>query len=323
MDLPTANIREVLLPGGSVHDAIEHFDLDGIDLDDRGYSRYNAEVVDDKHRRNQWGTLVRMIPGTLPHPVEGAIGGERDLDSWAMPDPDEPERYGFIREMVRRYKGQRAIVASFPDPFTIANEVRGATDHFLDFVRNPDLVDRLSSLILDYYIKYTRNCVEIGADVIWVKGDYATARWPMLSREHFSRHVIPVLKSLVEEAHRLGVPVMKHTDGNIIPIIDLIIGTGIDGLHPIDPNAGMDLGEVKRTDGERICLMGNVDCAEILTWGSVEDVREDVKRCMRQAATGGGYICMSSNSIHSSVRPENYKAMIEAAREYGRYPITF
>lgn len=323
MELPASNIREVLLPGGSVYDAIEYFDLDGVDIDDRGYSSYNTEIIDSQHRRNQWGTLVRMMPGTLPHPLEGAVKTEHDLDSWIMPDVDEPARYKLIQEMVRRYKGQRAIVASFPDPFTIANEVRGATDHFLDFVRNPDFIDRLSSLICDYYIKYIHNCVTIGVDAIWVKGDYATTKWPMLSREHFIKHVIPVLKSLVDEAHQLGVPVMKHTDGNIMPIIDLIINTGINGLHPIDPNAGMDLGEIKRLYGDQICLMGNVDCASILTWGSTDDVRNDVKRCMLQAAKGGGYICMSSNSIHSSVKPENYVAMIRAAREYGQYPLSF
>jgi len=51
-------------------------------------------------------------------------------------------------------------------------------------------------------------------------------------------------------------------------------------------------------------------------------VREDVKRCMRQAARGGGYICMSSNSIHSAVKPENYVEMVKAIRDYGQYPIS-
>lgn len=144
----------------------------------------------------------------------------------------------------------------------------------------------------------------------------------MLSREHFARHVIPVLKDLVDEAKSLGVFVMKHTDGNIYPILDLIVDTGIHGLHPIDPNAGMDLGDVKEKYGHRICLMGNVDCAYVLTWGTVEEVREDVRRCIRQAARGGGYICMSSNSIHPAVKPENYAEMVRAVHEMGQYPIS-
>ena len=143
-----------------------------------------------------------------------------------------------------------------------------------------------------------------------------------MSREHFAKHVIPVLKALVDEAKNRGAYFVKHTDGNIMPIIDMIIDTGIDGLHPIDPNAGMDLGEVKEKYGHRVCLVGNVDCAYTLTWGTLEEVREDVKRCIKQAASGGGYICMSSNAIHSAVKPENYVEMVKAIHEYGEYPIS-
>ena len=61
-----------------------------------------------------------------------------------------------------------------------------------------------------------------------------------------------------------------------------------DALHPIDPNAGIDLGEVKKKYGHRVCLMGNADCAYTLTWGTLEEVRGDVKRCIKQAARDGG-----------------------------------
>jgi uroporphyrinogen decarboxylase len=256
------------------------------------------------------------------HPVEGAIKTEKDLDTWHPPDPDEPWRYEKLTELVKRYKGQRAIIASFQDPFNVANEVRGATNHYTDFVKNPDLVDRLAGLIRDYYLRYIRNCIEIGAEIIFFAGDYATAKWPMLSREHFAKHVIPVLKALVDETKSRGAYFVKHTDGNIMPIIDMILDTGISGLHPIDPNAGMDLGEIKEKYGHRVCLVGNVDCAYTLTWGTLEEVREDVKRCVRQAARGGGYICMSSNSIHSAVKTENYVEMVKAIRDYGKYPIS-
>ena len=170
-----------------------------------------------------------------------------------------------LAEAVKRFKGRRAVIASFADPFNVANEVRGAEEHFKDFVRNPALVDRLSEMIRDYYFKYIKNCMEAGADIIHVAGDYATTKWPMLSRQHFARHVIPVLKSLVDEAKRHGAYVIKHTDGNIMPIMDLLLDSGINGLHPIDPNASMDLGEVKQKYGHKVCLVGNVDCAYILT----------------------------------------------------------
>jgi uroporphyrinogen decarboxylase len=320
---PNKIIKEKLLPGSSYYDAVQYFDLDAVSIDDRATPAWRMENIDasGKHFRNQWGTICRVTSETLPHPVEAAVKSEKDLDNWNPPDPDEPRRYEYLAELVKRYKGHKAVIAGFQDPFNVANEVRGAADHYMDFVRNPDFVDRLAGMIRDYYLKYIRNCIEIGADIIFITGDYATTKWPMLSNEHFAKHVIPVLRSLVDETKSLGAYALKHTDGNIWPIIDMIIDSGIDGLHPIDPLAGMDLGEVKEKYGHRVCLMGNVDCAYTLTWGTLEEVREEVKRCIRQAARGGGLICMSSNSIHSAVKPENYVEMVRAIHEYGKYPI--
>jgi uroporphyrinogen decarboxylase len=143
----------------------------------------------------------------------------------------------------------------------------------------------------------------------------------MVSPKHTARFIAPSLKQVVDYCHSRKVPCLKHTDGNIWNIFEIIIGTGVDAIHPIDPLAGMDLGEVKVKYGDKLCLMGNVDCGELLSWGTKEEVREIVKDCIRKAGKGGGYICMSSNVIHAAVNPENYIEMVQSVREYGRYPL--
>jgi uroporphyrinogen decarboxylase len=117
----------------------------------------------------------------------------------------------------------------------------------------------------------------------------------------------------------LGLYVIKHTDGNIWPIIDMIIDSGIDCLDPIDPQAGMDLAEVKEKYGHRVAIKGNVDCAQLLTFGTPQEVIEVTKGALRQGMPGGGFILSSSNSIHSGVKPENYIAMVQTLHEFGKY----
>jgi uroporphyrinogen decarboxylase len=105
------------------------------------------------------------------------------------------------------------------------------------------------------------------------------------------------------------------------PIIDSIVDAGIDCLDPIDPIAGMDLAEVKAKYGTRIALKGNVDCSHLMTLGTPAQVAEATRRALRQGAPGGGFILSSSNSIHSSVKPENYLAMLSTLKENGSYPL--
>jgi uroporphyrinogen decarboxylase len=95
--------------------------------------------------------------------------------------------------------------------------------------------------------------------------------------------------------------------------------TEMDLFDPIDPIAGMELSYMKEHYGDLIALKGNVNCATTLVSGTVDDTIAETRRCLDIAMPGGGYVCSSSNSIHSSVNPVNYKAMLDTIEEYGRY----
>ena len=67
----------------------------------------------------------------------------------------------------------------------------------------------------------------------------------------------------------------------------------------------------------RACVLGNIDCRNLLPYGTQEEVERAVKETIEQAAPGGGYVLSSSNSIHPGCKPENYLAMVRAAHKYG------
>jgi uroporphyrinogen decarboxylase len=317
------NVMDAIVPGASYTDFVDHMDIDAVVIFDK-VGAWSYETVDPhkKISRDQWGALVRFTSEALGHPWEPAIKSEKDLELYAAPDPDEQWRYRHLNKAVKRFKGQRAIFAHVTDVFDIAKEsLLGDEQYFEAMINNPAIVDRVNEIVLNYNLQYIKNCIKMGADFLLITGDYAMTQGPFVSPKHTARFLTPSLKKMVELAHSLNVPVIKHTDGNIWKIFDLIIETGVDGIHPIDPMAGMDLGEAKTKYGNKVCLMGNVNCGSTLSWGTVEEVRQEVKDCIRKAGYGGGYICASSNSIHSGVKPENYVGMIKAIREYGRYPL--
>ncbi|HKJ28189.1 MAG TPA: uroporphyrinogen decarboxylase family protein, partial [Anaerolineales bacterium] len=95
---------------------------------------------------------------------------------------------------------------------------------------------------------------------------------------------------------------------------------GLNAPHPIEPLA-MDSVELKEKLGDRLCLLGNIEIGETLTMGTPEDVEAEVKHRISTLAKGGGYAVGSSNTVAHYVKLDNYKAMIQSTRKYGKYPI--
>lgn len=317
------SVRHAILPEASNIEFAEYMDMDAIGNTDKVHS-WSYETVDagKKIVRDQWGALIQYTSEVLGHPLEPAIKSEKDLDGYLPPDPDEEWRYDYLKKLLNRSKGQRAVMAHATDVFNIASDfLLGPQQYYEAMVNKPDIVDQVNEIVLDYNLRYLKNCLELDVDVAFITGDFAMTKGPFVSPEHTGRFITPSLKKQVQLAHSMNVPVLKHTDGNIWKIFDLLIETGINGIHPIDPMAGMEIGEVKTKYGDKVCLAGNVNCGPTLSWGTIGDVRQEVKDCIKKAGYGGGYICMSSNTIHSGVRPENYLAMVEAIREFGKYPL--
>lgn len=111
---------------------------------------------------------------------------------------------------------------------------------------------------------------------------------------------------------------MLHTDGNVMPIFRMFTEAGVSAYQSIDKIAKMDLAVVKEEIGGKLCLIGNVDHA-VLTSEDFGDAEAEVKRCMRAAAYGGGYIIGCTGAMVDSKLP-NLKTLVKYSRKHGKYP---
>ena len=302
----------------SYADFVEKEDLDGITcLEDQKKRDLGGSIY-----RDEWGIIWKIEPSGLSYPFEGPIKSEKDLDKYRPPDPNASWRLATLGKYVKRFKGKKAIVFLGHEAFEFSHYLMGGMDKlFMNYILEPALVKRLSEMISQYKCKVLDNAAEVGADILLTGDDYAGRKGSFISPAHFKQFVQPYLQKAVGVAKKNNVPFIKHTDGNLREILDMIIDTGIDALDPIEPMAGMDIGQTKEKYGERICVIGNVDCTEVLPHGTKEDVEGAVKETIAKASGGGGHILASSNSIHPAVKPGNYKTMIDTARKYGVYPL--
>ncbi|MBN1864248.1 MAG: hypothetical protein JW808_05050 [Victivallales bacterium] len=140
--------------------------------------------------------------------------------------------------------------------------------------------------------------------------DYCFNDNPFLSPAMFDEFVAPYLANLVSAYREMGFYVIKHTDGNIMPILDALLAAEPHALHSLDPQGGVDLAEVKEITRGKVCLIGNVNCA-LLQTGTEDEVTADVNRALSQGSPGGGYIFGTSNCIYTGMALDRYEKMLD------------
>jgi uroporphyrinogen decarboxylase len=310
-------VIHALTPGCTEEEFIYKMDLDAIcvDLD------YKSEEIEPGLYKDEWGMIKSYSAESHSFPVSGPIKTLGDLEQYVPPNPHVAERYKTLESKLAQHKGKKAVILHLNDVFSIPSRLMVFEEFLMSIVLEPKLVEGLIDLAVDVNLAMAKEAVQRGVKFVYTGDDFAYVNGPMMSPATFRQIFYPRLCRVIQGYKELGLHVIKHTDGDIMPLIDMIIDSGIDCLDPIDPVAGMDLALIKEKYGERVALKGNVDCSHTLTFGSVEETIEEAKKCIKIAAPGGGYIFSSSNSIHSSVKPENYLAMLDTLKQYGTYPI--
>lgn len=290
----------------------------------------DAVTVFENHRttdegngisKDEWGIAWGMEPCGVSYPVGGPIKSMSDLDSYQAPDPGADHRFDTLKEAVCRFKGEKAIVLCCHEGFEFSHYLYGMDRLLMAYVEEPEFAHRLSRIVIDYKKAVLNRAIDEGIDAVVGGDDYAFRTALLMSPVFFEEFIVPYMREMVETAHSRGIPYIKHTDGNIWPILEMMVGTGIDAIDPIEPIAGMDIGEVKVRYGEWVAVVGNVDCGTLLPYGTKQQVIDAVKETIAKASVGGGHVIASSNSIHPGVKPENYRTMVEAAHQFGTYPL--
>ena len=268
---------------------------------------------------DEWGCTYGPSQDFIAHPIEGPISTEDDLDRLELPDPEATHRLSNLPELVDKANNRLAINFHCRVAFMWSVFLMGMDNLLMTMALNPNFAHKLFKRVADINIRVIQRAVEAGADTISLGDDYCSNKGPMMSPAMFSEFLAPHLRRAVEAIHAGGARCIKHCDGNLWPILGDIVDAGVDCINPLETVANMDMAEVKIRYGNRVSLMGNIDCGELLCHGSIEAVQQAVVDCIDKGGRGGGLIVSSSNSIHSGVKPENYAAMIEAVHTHGTY----
>jgi hypothetical protein len=298
----------------------------GIDLC-RGFGGSYAASRNGEQQADEQGVVRSVISGQTCWSVRRAINSIEELEAYEPPTPPEMEvvRKSWVPQM-------RSVQSAFA-PSTMYVPGCGCGFHgtydmmglqlFSYAVYDcPAQVERLIEANNAAGVQIARIAAqEKLCPLFFIGDDIAFKQRLMFSPGFLRRTFIRALRNMCEPLRSAGIRVIFHSDGDVTDLIDDMIAAGISGLNPIEPMAGMDIGALKQRYGRELILVGNVDCSQVLPLGTVEQVVEATKECIRQASPGGGHFIGSSSEITPSTPLENILAFYQACREYGRYPI--
>jgi corrinoid protein of di/trimethylamine methyltransferase len=254
------------------------------------------------------------------HEHEGVITNWEQFEKYPWPSVDEFDlsKWDALDKILP--SGMRAILL-LGKIYTPVWMYMGAETFFNALETNEELVAAMFEKVgQTQYETFLRVIEHSCVGAVLHPDDIAHNTGLLVNPKHLRKYLFPWYRKMSDVCRQRGIGHVFHSDGDCTEAMDDLIACGFDGFHPIQPNA-MDIVEVKKRWGKKLCLIGNLNLDSTLTLGTPEDVRAEVYERIRTIGPGGGYMVSSSNSVTDYVPLANMKAMFDATFEFGKYPI--
>jgi uroporphyrinogen decarboxylase len=236
-------------------------------------------------------------------PIEGAKEWPSGLELW---------------ELIKKEMGDHGVVGM---PSGMKTNLIDTPEDVYEYFDNPEKYHKKAEQMLERVKKRIDIIAELD-----IKPDFlfcgASGSLVLQTPDMFREVVLPVLKETTRLAYKIGIPTHVHSCGPEKKLVKMAAEetdlTVIDPLE-IPPMGDCSLAELKKLYGDKIVLKGNLHTTKTMLRGSVEDVVQASKKAIDDAGEGGGFILSTGDQCGRDTPDENIKAMVETARDYGRY----
>jgi uroporphyrinogen decarboxylase len=275
------------------------------------------DIFGIRRRQVDYGTGVYNEVANAPL---GRFKSVEEIEAgYRWPKPDDFD----YSDLPNQIKGQehRPIQGGGSEPFLLYKSLRGEEQAFIDLIENPEIVHYCLDKLFGLAYEATRRIFETipGAVVItYVAEDLGGQTGLMYSPAQIREFLLPRMKRMMDLTKQHGSHVFHHSDGAIRAILPDLIETGIEVLNPVQWRCvGMEREGLKRDFGDKLVFHGGVDNQYTIPFGTVDEVRQEVRDNLRILGAGGGYILAPCHNIQSVGPPENVVALYETGYEYG------
>jgi len=289
---------------------------------DEGAFPTRARIIEEKGGETiavgNWGVTIRTRKDTyFCETLEVPIPPGTDPDDVEFDPPDLDSRYGGKRDARSE---SRCVFGKTGGPYLRTTFIRGETQFLMDIAGDVPLAralaDKMANHLMAIGLENIRrwHLEETGMS-IWDDMAYNDA--PMFSPKQFEEIFLPGYRRMIKAWRDAGVPrVFLHSDGNVMPILDMLVDAGIDGLNPLERRAGMDPVEIRNRFPDLV-LIGGMDNTDTLINGPAERIEAEAKQLIDMGRDGG--VIIGTHSISMEVPLDNFCIYDRVCRTYGNF----
>jgi uroporphyrinogen decarboxylase len=230
------------------------------------------------------------------------------------PDPASDAMYAPIRADRSRLP-DTAIFVDIAGPFTVLHGIRLLQNLFFDLHDCPDVLAKVIARMSDIYAAVTERVVQLDIDAVYLMDDLCSNTGLIFSPRVARECVFSCYERPIQIAHAAGLPVLMHSDGAVMSILDDIVALGFDGVNPLQPHLN-DLSQFVARYGARLALYGGLDSCSLIPDGTPEQIRRHVQEVYQVAGRSGGLI-FSTHDLPLGIPEANVWAMVDAIEALG------
>ena len=323
------DISDVVLPH---EDVLRGFDLDTRDVSFATTAPRPSTQESDQYYEDGLGVGFRKHGVFYYYPVKHPLEGERTVADvrnypWPRPGPAAVDEAFRQKVLALRQEADCALVMGIGGTMFATAWFLCGDDWFIDLATNPPFVDALMDKLLELQLASAESVLtSLGPDgidvAICTADDFGMQSGLLISPEQYRRFIKPRQRLFFDYVKKhFHTKVFVHCDGAIYPLIPDFVEIGADILNPVQVEcAGMgDTARLKREFGKDLAFWGALDNQHVLSFGTPQQVKDEVRRRIDDLAPGGGFVLTPRWAVRPEVPPENLCAIYEAVREFGAY----
>lgn len=245
-----------------------------------------------------------------------------DAKKIAVPDKKFLNEIGWGKRQkkIMEYANDRICLIGDCSSATLAFYVclRGMDNAMFDLIEKPHMIHATMEKGVAIAVEKGKFNIDLGINILRLND--SVANMMVISPNHWREFIKPHMKEVCDELHSYSkdVKIYCHICGNVLPIIDDLVETGLDCIGPLDPMGGFTSKQVRERVGDSIALMGGVNTMSFVD-SSEEEIRKEAQIVMTEAGMNGGFVLGSGCVVPRSAKRENLTALVDATNKFGKY----